>query len=281
MLAFLVGAQRMYERAIQPHLPSDQNDPVTTAVSALIRAAAVLLATWVVVRAGRQSFEDAGLPPRKMLGRNFWTGAAWGVVNVSVVMGILFLFGSFRVAGFALNGAAIAKFGLLWGIACFFIALFEESAFRGYLLFGLVRGMGFWPASILLSLLFAFLHRRNPGETFIGLVGVFVITMFICITVLKTGSLWFAIGFHMAFDWCESFLYSVPDSGVPAVGHLLNSQLNGSRWLTGGTAGPEGSVIMLTIDVLFIPAFWLTHRESHLVFSQRTANALPSRKLAD
>jgi uncharacterized protein len=264
VFAFSTCVQWVYVHALKSYVPADPSDPVTIMVGEFMRALAILLATWVTVRVGRQKFDEFGLPPQEAFARKFWLGAAWGFVNVTIAMAVLYLCHVYSIAGLALSGAAILKYAALWAVACVFIGLFEETAFRGYLLFALTRPMGFWPAAILLSFLFAFVHRGNPGETFIGLVGVFVIAMFICLTVIKTGSLWFAIGFHMAFDWCESFLYSVPDSGTPAVGHLLNTQISGSKWLSGGTAGPEASVVMLIVEVLLFAIFWGTHPENKL-----------------
>jgi hypothetical protein len=72
--------------------------------------------------------------------------------------------------------------------------------------------------------------------------------MFACFTLKRTGNLWFAIGFHAASDYAETFIYSVPDSGYLASGHLMNSHLQpGPRWLTGGIIGPEGSVFALVL----------------------------------
>jgi hypothetical protein len=39
------------------------------------------------------------------------------------------------------------------------------------------------------------------------------------------------------------------------VGHMLNARLSGPAWLTGGSAGPEGSVINLIFDILWFPIF--------------------------
>ncbi len=39
---------------------------------------------------------------------------------------------------------------------------------------------------------------------------------------------------------------------MKATGHLLNSSFHGARWLTGGTIGPEGSVLDF---VVFLIAF--------------------------
>src|SRR5262249_24387501 len=76
-----------------------------------------------------------------------------------------------------------------------------------------------------------------------------------CLTLYRTGNLWFAVGFHAAFDWGESYLYSVPDSGTTVTGHLLNSSFHGSRWITGGTVGPEGSLFVFVMIALTWVAF--------------------------
>ena len=69
-------------------------------------------------------------------------------------------------------------------------------------------------------------------------------------TVLWTGSLWWAIGYHAAWDWAESYFYGVPDSGTVMPGHLLMTSAHGPQWLSGGAAGPEGSVFVFPIIVL-------------------------------
>jgi membrane protease YdiL (CAAX protease family) len=63
----------------------------------------------------------------------------------------------------------------------------------------------------------------------------------------RTGSLWFAVGFHAAWDWGETFVYSVPDSGTVFPGHLLKTSLHGPGWLTGGVVGPEGSLLCFVV----------------------------------
>ena len=123
----------------------------------------------------------------------------------------------------------------------------EEFLFRGYLQFTLTEGMGFWPAALLLSLIFGAVHLRNPGEGVVGALSVFAIGMFLCLTLRRTGDLWLAIGWHAAFDFGETYLYSVPNSGLVMPGHLFAASLHGPRWLTGGSVGPEGSVFSFAV----------------------------------
>ncbi len=64
------------------------------------------------------------------------------------------------------------------------------------------------------------------------------------------------MGFHTAWDWGQTYFYGVPDSGIVVPGHLLNSKFTGPAWLTGGTVGPEGSVlcVVLIISLGFVCA---------------------------
>ncbi len=77
-----------------------------------------------------------------------------------------------------------------------------------------------------------------------------------------------AVGLHAAFDWGETFLYSVPDSGLVAPGHLLNSSLHGAAWLTGGMVGPEGSVMSFVVVGLTAVIFILVYPAKKVVAVQ-------------
>ncbi|HVO79495.1 MAG TPA: CPBP family intramembrane glutamic endopeptidase, partial [Terriglobales bacterium] len=120
----------------------------------------------------------------------------------------------------------------------------------GYIQFTLAQGIGFWPAAALLSALFGATHVNNPGETPTGILGAAVIGFFFCLTLRRTGNLWFAIGFHASWDWGETYFYSVPDSGGVWPGHLLQSSFQGPTWLTGGSVGPEGSALLFVVIAL-------------------------------
>ena len=156
------------------------------------------------------------------------------------------------------------------------VGIFEEFFFRGYLQFTLSSGMGFWPAALLLSLAFGAVHLRNPGEGPVGALSVFVIGMFLCFTLRRTGTLWFAIGFHAAYDFGETYLYSVPDSGIVMPGHLLASSFHGPAWLTGGTVGPEGSVFDFVIMAIAFVVFDRVYRSRILQLTLRNVSTAES-----
>jgi membrane protease YdiL (CAAX protease family) len=153
------------------------------------------------------------------------------------------LLGGYSFGSLALAPFDILRFGFLWGCGFLLVGLFEEYLFRGYGLHVLSRAIGFWPAASLLAALFAALHLHNPGEDIYGAIDVAIYALFASLTLLRTGSLWFAVGLHAAWDFSLTFLYGVPGSGVSARNVLLHSALHGPNWMTGGSAGPEGSAI--------------------------------------
>ena len=198
----------------------------------------------------RRPFGEYGLPRRGTFGKPFWVGMLWGIVAITALMVAIGGVGDFSLGRVVLHGERIVKFACFWGAFFVAVGLFEEFLLRGYTQFTLTQVIGFWPSAVLLSVIFAALHFRNPGETWVGLLAVAVIGLFLCLTLHRTGNLWFAVGFHASWDWGESFLYSVPDSGGMVSGHLLRSSLHGPRWLTGGSVGPEGSVLVFVVIAL-------------------------------
>ncbi len=207
----------------------------------------------VLARVERRPWGAYGLPGKHAFGRLFWSGAAWGFAAISLLMFALYSVHSFAFGHVALHGARLARFAGFWGLMFLLVGFFEEFLLRGYSQFTLARGIGFWSAAIALSCSFGLIHLRNAGEQWPGLLAAAFIGFFFCLTLRRTGSLWFAVGFHAAWDWGETFIYSVPDSGTVAPGHLLSSSLHGPQWLSGGSVGPEGSVLcFIVIAMLWV-----------------------------
>ena len=228
----------------------------------LAAATAVLGAALLMARLERRPFGAYGLPARIAFGKEFWFGWLFGFCEMSALVGLISAFGGYSLGTRALDGIEIVRWGVLWLSFFLLVAVFEEFLFRGYTLFTLTDGIGFWPAAIALSLCFGAVHRQNPGENWVGVFGVFVVGLFWCFTIRRTGTLWFALGMHASFDFSETFLYSVPDSGAVLPGHLTNATLHGPEWLTGGTVGPEASVF----DFMILAAFFYLF---HVMFPAR------------
>ncbi len=210
----------------------------------------VVLATWIVSRMEKRPLDDYGIPPRQAFGKRFWEGSVWGFAALSILLLILRLSGHFQIDSVALAGSAVFRYALGWAVVFLAVSVSEELAFRGYWLFSFSRRMRFWPAALFTSVVFGAAHLGNPGENALGILQVIAVGLLLCLTLRRTGNLWFALGFHAAWDWAETFFYGTPDSGLLGIGRFLNSSVQGPTWLTGGSAGPEGSVLVFFVFVL-------------------------------
>lgn len=217
--------------------------------------AAALVAAWVMAIVEERSLGRFGLPGRGAFGKQFWQGCLFGLAEILGLIGAIAAFHGYSFGSLAEHGFGIVRWALFWCGFFLIVGFFEEFFFRGYTLYTLGEGVGFWPAAVVLSLCFGAVHRQNVGENWIGVAGVVLVGLFWCFTLKRTGSLWFAVGMHAAFDFGETFLFSVPDSGMVFPGHLSNATLQGPSWLTGGLPGPEASVIDFAILFLFFVIF--------------------------
>ena len=232
-----------------------------------IIACCVLLATWIVSRLEKRPLDDYGAPLRQALGARFWEGCAWGFAMLSAILLVLRALGQFQIDSVALTGGAVLRYALGWAVVFLAVSLGEEFSFRGYLLFVLSRRRSFWPAAAILSVAFGAAHLGNHGENVLGIAQVVLVALVFCFAIRRTGTLWFAVGFHAAWDWAETFFYGTPDSGLLGAGRFLNTSSHGPDWLTGGSAGPEGSVIALI--VLLFAALLIHFRFPKAIYPDR------------
>lgn len=218
-----------------------------------------LLASGIMARIEWRTIADYGLPWRQMFRRQFWQGALIGFVSLTALLGVLRAAGVFDFGRIALRGTEIWKWGAIYGAVFLLVAFSEEFFYRGYPLFTLSTGIGFWPAAIFLNVYFGYTHYNNAGETWAGLVNAGLGGLFFCLLLRRSGNLWMPIGFHMAWNWGQTFFYGVPDSGVVVPGHLFNASVSGPAWLTGGSVGPEGSWLCTALFVVMwlVVAAWL------------------------
>jgi hypothetical protein len=182
-------------------------------------------------------------------GVNFW----WALLIVAALCLDLLLRSSPNgVDLFAIlwmDAPAIAKGNDVWGVYAF--------ALMGLLPCFLLHvkkapAAPFWQATWVTSTLFGFIHTSNNGENWIGIFAAAAIGFVFCVSVRLTGSAWWAIGCHAAWDWAETYFYGTADSGLVAAGHLFNTTPAGNVLWSGGADGPEGSLLVLLIITLLL-----------------------------
>jgi membrane protease YdiL (CAAX protease family) len=226
----------------------------------------LLISAFIMTKIEKRSFADYGLPLRESFGKRFWQGVPLGLAMLSLLMALIAIFHGFSLGGFAITGSGAVKYGALYGLGFILVGIFEEFSFRGYLQSTLASGLGFWPAAIVLATLFGAIHLGNPGEAKYGAIMAGLFGLVAAFSLRRTGTIWFAIGMHASWDWGETYLYSVPDSGLLAQGHLLNSSFHGPTWLTGGSVGPEGSAFVFLVLLIWALAIHLLFPSKHLSF---------------
>jgi membrane protease YdiL (CAAX protease family) len=228
----------------------------------IIQAAATMLATGFMAKlVDNKPWGYFGLPLRCAFRSEFWVGAIAGFGALAVQLELMHLCGWFDFGPTVLHGGEIFKFGAFWGLFFLLTGFFEEGFLRGYPQRVLTNGMGFWPAALLLSIVFACLHLGNSGENKFGIFMVFVDGMLMCFTVWRTGTVWFAVGNHAAWDWAQTFFFGTPDSGMKPIGALFSPSFHGPTLLAGGNAGPEGSVLVLLSEALIAVVVAVLYRD--------------------
>ena len=220
---------------------------------------AAVLAWFITVRLGRDRLGPI-LPLRATAAAQLLQGVLWGLAGIAATLGAIACFGGYQVSGIALSGAALAYYLPLWLTVAVVNGLAENLAVMGYPLFRLASDTGWVAASLLVGLLFAAAHLGNPSENPLGIASVFLIGVLFATTVWLTGNLWLSVGVHAGAVLAEDLIFSVPDSGAIHTGHLLVSRLTGPAWLSGGDAGPEGSVLALPVFAVMLVLLWIVYR---------------------
>jgi uncharacterized protein len=134
----------------------------------------------------------------------------------------------------------------------------------------------FWQAAWVTSTLFGFIHVGNNGENWIGIFAAAAIGFVFCVSIWLTGSAWWAIGCHAGWDWGETYFYGTADSGMVAQGHYLSTSPFGNAFWSGGTDGPEGSILVLGAILLLLLALLVIYRRRPVPLAQS-----PSEQAAD
>ena len=228
---------------------------------------AAILAAWFMVPIEKRRMAQYGLGSLRTRITQFVGGGVCGFVLFSALIATLFFTHVLVFDRRQLDGSFIVQWGAVWALAFLCVALFEEYLTRGYLQFTLSRGLagiagalgmqdrgrralGFWLSALFFSFLFGLGHKGNPGESPIGLVSAGLIGLIFTFSLWRTGSLWWAVGWHAAWDWAESFVYGVRDSGTTIQHALYATHPQGAVLLSGGLTGPEGSAYVLGIIAL-------------------------------
>jgi membrane protease YdiL (CAAX protease family) len=188
----------------------------------------------------RRPVSELALPG---MGREFGLGLLIGVGLYAACEMILMALGIYRIDG--LNPLSYMVPAIAMAISS---SVYEELLFRGVLFGSVEKWFGSWAALVVSSLVFGLTHLINPQGTLEGALFIAVEAgLLLAAAYMLTRRLWLSIGFHMAWNYTQSAIFSGIVSGNDAQQGLVRSTINGPNWLTGGDFGVESSVLALLL----------------------------------
>ncbi|MFZ0501510.1 MAG: CPBP family intramembrane glutamic endopeptidase [Steroidobacteraceae bacterium] len=219
------------------HAPAAAADWMTIGVALVLAAALVglyaTLVRWMEHRAARE------LAPRVI---QAIAGIVLGVALFSAVFGLLHLMGVARWQGITGHfDVTMLALSILAGVG-------EELAFRGALFRIVEEGFGTTSALVTSAAVFGLLHALNPGATVVSTTAIAIEAgILLGAAYALTRNLWFPIGLHFGWNFTEGGIFGVSVSGGPTGKGIFSVSLVGHRLLTGGSFGPEASVIAIAV----------------------------------
>lgn len=197
-----------------------------------------VLATLVCWLAFREPTGLDSAAPWRLFGVGFLIGAlALGVCCVvPVLAGATSLTLTPRSAG------VVATAGVMQLLTLSPAGFGEELLLRGLGFNALRRGMGDVAAVALSSAIFGALHLFNPGASWLAALQVALVGAWFGALTVRTGSLWLAMGLHVAWNFFEGFVFGQPVSGnPPGTSLLIGARDAVPTFWSGGAFGPEAA----------------------------------------
>jgi membrane protease YdiL (CAAX protease family) len=188
----------------------------------------------------QRSVSELALPG---MGRELGAGLLIGAVLYAACEMILMALGYYRIDG--LNSMSFMVPAIAMALSS---GVFEELLFRGVLFRSIETWFGSWAALVVSSLVFGLTHLINPEATLEGALFIAVEAgILLAAAYMLTRRLWLSIGFHVAWNYTQSAIFSSIVSGNEAAQGLLRSTVDGPDLLTGGKFGVESSVLSLIL----------------------------------
>jgi membrane protease YdiL (CAAX protease family) len=177
------------------------------------------------------------------MGRELGVGLLIGAGLYTACELVLMALGIYRITG--LNPLSYLVPAIAMAISS---SVFEEMLFRGVLFRSVETWFGSWAALVVSSLVFGLTHLINPQGTLEGALFIAVEAgTLLAAAFMLTRRLWLSIGFHMAWNYTQSAIFSGIVSGTDAAPGLIRSTVKGPDLLTGGRFGVESSVLALVL----------------------------------
>ena len=244
-LIFMYGGSLMGSLATVPLFLALRNIPLLSLLITLFSFAFISLLVFFRVKViEKRSFSSIGFNKNNWL-KKYSLGFLIGLAMMSIIVLILFPFGYITVEKNPIQPVGISA------IASVLVILFgwiiqgatEEIVTRGWLLNVLSTKYNIGVGLLISSTLFGLMHLTNPNVNYIAVINIILVGLFYGLYVIKTNDLWAVCGMHSAWNFAQGNIFGFKVSGLDvSVGSLIDLNLVGSDFVTGGIFGPEAGI---------------------------------------
>jgi len=269
--ALLIGAVWGVLIIVFKHAASSESNGINlrsiNLVSIALEVLALTIATWIARRyLDRRSFISLGLSLHRSAWNDLIAGFFLSALQFTLIYLTTTIMGWSQFQSWAWEseglGIVIGEMVLMFLLFCG-VAYREELLSRGYHLQNLAQGSNLPLAVLISSLIFSTLHLSNPNVNGMAILGLLAAGLFLAYGYVRTKSLWLPIGLHLGWNFFEGPIFGFPVSGM-ADFSLIQQQINGPEWITGGAFGPEAGLLLfptLLIGACIIKRY--TRKRSH------------------
>ena len=192
----------------------------------------------------KRSFSSIGFNKNNWL-KKYSLGFLIGLAMMSIIVLILFPFGYITVEKNPIQPVGISAIASVLIILLGWIiqGATEEIVTRGWLLNVLSTKYNIGVGLLISSTLFGLMHLTNPNVNYIAVINIILVGLFYGLYVIKTNDLWAVCGIHSAWNFAQGNIFGFKVSGLDvSVGSLIDLNLVGSDFVTGGIFGPEAGI---------------------------------------
>ena len=192
----------------------------------------------------KRSLSSIGFNKNNWL-KKYSLGFLIGLAMMSIIVLILFPFGYITVEKNPIQPVGISAIASVLVILLGWIiqGATEEIVTRGWLLNVLSTKYNIGVGLLISSTLFGLMHLTNPNVNYIAVINIILVGLFYGLYVIKTNDLWAVCGMHSAWNFAQGNIFGFKVSGLDvSVGSLIDLNLVGSDFVTGGIFGPEAGI---------------------------------------
>ena len=192
----------------------------------------------------KRSFSSIGFNKNNWL-KKYSLGFLIGLAMMSIIVLILFPFGYITVEKNPIQPVGISAIASVLVILLGWIiqGATEEIVTRGWLLNVLSTKYNIGVGLLISSTLFGLMHLTSPNVNYIAVINIILVGLFYGLYVIKTNDLWAVCGMHSAWNFAQGNIFGFKVSGLDvSVGSLIDLNLVGSDFVTGGIFGPEAGI---------------------------------------